>query len=480
MRPLAAVNHDFETMSETLNQAIPKMATPTVAVERTDQTSANREPTKLSFAFLWLFTFAVYARPQDIYPVINPLHLPLVFGICAGLAYLADLISGRARLMWPRELVLVLLLTAWFILGVPFSYWRGGSFEVLIDLWIKVVLSFFLLTQTLTSVGRDRNLLWGIVIGELLATIASIILRGEGRLEEGGRLAGVSLGLLNMNYFGIVVSVTLPYIAVLYVSRRSPLRTGFLIATIGSTLWMLVLTASRGGFLGVIFSMVLTWWFILRGSLRGRIVAALLPMFLIISMVKAPDVFWLRLQTIWGGSQAVTSMTSASAEESTKGREFLLEQSIKYSLQFPVFGVGIGNFPLYNGEFIHRPDAWLGTHNTFTQISSEAGIPALVLFLTLFGTVVRRARRLSKKLAEDEANHELRLLARATLVSAVAFAFGAFFAHLGYEYIFYYVAGIAASLWAISRRSDAASQSADGSAEPRPTPPLPQWSPKWP
>ncbi|MGH7747572.1 MAG: hypothetical protein ACREQ5_22860, partial [Candidatus Dormibacteria bacterium] len=129
---------------------------------------------KIAFVLLWLFTFAVFGRPEDIIGSLTILHLPMVLGITSAVLLVGALLTGTVRFRMPRELVIVLLLTGWFILGVPFAYWRGGSVQVLTDLWFKTVISFLLLTQLMTSVARIRQILWAILFSELLATSASI------------------------------------------------------------------------------------------------------------------------------------------------------------------------------------------------------------------------------------------------------------------------------------------------------------------
>jgi len=113
--------------------------------------------------------------------------------------------------------------------------------------------------------------------------------------------------------------------------------------------------------------------------------------------------------------------------------------------------LGIGNFAAYHGNK-GESTGWYGTHNTFTQISSEAGLPALLLIFLVIGTVIRHMKRVSDELADDSANVELRLLARATLVSIVAFVFSGFFAHIAYDYLLYYVLGIGIGVWTVSRQ----------------------------
>jgi O-antigen ligase len=435
--------------------------------ERIETTTTTGEQAKLAFAFLWLFTFVGFGRPEDLLSQVGLLHLTLVSALLALTAYLGALFTGRARLLRSANLLLVLLLTGWFVLGLPFAYYRAGSFGVFTQEWLRTLIFFFLLTQTLTSIGRVRKILWAVALSELMASLASILLQGKPALDQGDRLSGVNQGLLGWNFLGITLSVTLPFLAALYVSKRSAPKTILLIATLGSTMWMLILTASRGGFLGILLSIVLTWCFVLRGSSRGRVLTALILIGLIVVLGKAPEVFWSRLETTLSNSASADSSASwaengndsgatksdvESAEQSTKGRERLLENSVKYTARFPVFGLGIGGFPTYNGEAVHRADAWLGTHNTFTQISSECGIPALVLFLCLLFMILGRMKKLSAQFADDVKRVELRLLARATFVSTLMFAFQGFFAHIAYGYLFYFIAGIAAGLCAIARR----------------------------
>jgi len=49
---------------------------------------------RLGFFFLLLFTVAIYARTEDIFPSLGQLHLTLAFGLFAILAYLCALLSA--------------------------------------------------------------------------------------------------------------------------------------------------------------------------------------------------------------------------------------------------------------------------------------------------------------------------------------------------------------------------------------------------
>ena len=400
---------------------------------------------RITFFFLWLFTVAIYARPEDIFSSIGPLHLTFILGLCSGVTYFAALVAGQTRPRWSRELRLVFLLTAWFAMGVPFSLWRGGSLGILTQVWLKTLLIFFLLTQTLVSVKRIRALLWAIILSELGVTSFSI-LQSSQVAWVGERMAGVNMGILGWNFLGIAVSITIPYMAAIFVSQRSFVNTSLLAAASLSMLWMLVLTASRGGLLNVLLSAGLTCLLVLRGKSRGRLagIGIVAILFLVVSF--APQVLWQRLGTVWDNSETYMNAIQASAEESTQDRLAVLSRSLEYTLEHPIFGLGLGNFEVASGLQLGQPSAWMGTHNTFTQVSSEAGVPALVLLLGLLITAVIHMKRISTESMENSDAAGLHVMARATLASLLSFVFGAFFAHLAYEYYLFYPVAIAVGI----------------------------------
>lgn len=412
--------------------------------------SARDRSARMSFFFLWLFTVAIYARPEDIFPALGLLHLTFILGLCSGLTYLGALLSRRAHFIWSRELQIVLLLTAWYVAGVPFSLWRGGSVEVLIQIWLKTLLIFFLLTQTLVTVKRIQALLWAIILSELVVTSFSII-QSSRVIWVGDRMLGVNMGILGWNFLGIAVAITTPYIAAMFVSQRSVLSTSLLVAASLSMLWMLVLTASRGGLLNVLLSAGLTCLLVLRGRSRGRLagIGIIVTLFTVASF--APQVFWQRLGTVWNSSETYMDAVQASAAESTQDRLAVLGRSIDYTLEHPIFGLGLGNFQVASGLQLGQPSAWMGTHNTFTEVSSEAGLPALVLLLGLLVIAILKMKRISRASVVNPGASDLCLMARATLASLLSFVFGAFFAHLAYEYYLFYPVAIAVGVHYIAR-----------------------------
>lgn len=111
-----------------------------------------------------------------------------------------------------------------------------------------------------------------------------------------------------------------------------------------------------------------------------------------------------RLATLFGAKHE-------EARESQEAREYLLKQSLLYTIQYPVFGVGLAQFSNFEGKLSKSEGKignWHETHNSLTEVSSECGVPALIFFVLGIGSallsvnrVYRRARREGAKEIAD-------------------------------------------------------------------------------
>jgi O-antigen ligase len=411
---------------------------------------------QVAFFFLLLFTVVIYGRPEDIFLELNSIPLAKIIAILAALSYLMSLLSGRAAILWTRELTIMCTLTGWFIACLPFAYWKSNSLNSLTGTWFKTLLIFFLFSQIVISLGRIRKLLWAIIFCGLVSASYSLIHQSDWVSQNGDRLRG-DFGFYATFYLSIAAGVTFPFIAVLFTLTRSFIKRALLAAVVGVLTLMVVLGAFRSDFLSVILTIVLTWIYVLRKSRWGRLLGVIFALVFVVALANAPAIFWQRMSTLWSSPSQLTSVASVSALESTALRKLALRYSIMYTLHHPIFGLGIGNFRIAFGTDVRSWNAWIGTHNMYTQISSEAGIPGLVLFVGLLLAVLRNMSKVSKISSDDPQAKELRLFARATIACTLSFMFAGLFAHVAYDGFFYYVVGISTSLQFIAQRMGAAS-----------------------
>jgi putative inorganic carbon (hco3(-)) transporter len=259
-------------------------------------------------------------------------------------------------------------------------------------------------------------------LGVGLMTIAAAIVNNRMK----GRLAGVGDALLsNPNDLAMNIALNWPLCLIFLLMSRGPLKKMFWGITMLIMIYALMATYSRAGFLALSVAVIICLWeFGIRGRRRYLLIGA--AVCLVGMVIVAPGNYAKRLETLVGRFQE-GDRDLGSAEARTN----LLVTSLKVTATHPVFGVGPGNFPPYTG-------LWLVTHNTYTQLSSECGIPALILFLILMWRAFLNLREV-RKIPRSKENEPMHLYAGALTASFAAYALGAFFSSSAYELFPYYM-----------------------------------------
>src|SRR5207248_2739531 len=106
-----------------------------------------------------------------------------------------------------------------------------------------------------------------------------------------------------------------------------------------------------------------------------------------------------------------------SALSSTQSRKALLKSSIKFTIRHPLFGVGPGMFSVADNDDAvangQRKGQWLGTHNSYTQVSSELGVPAFIFFVSAMVMALRSPYKLYRETRDDPRTSDMGSIALA-------------------------------------------------------------------
>ncbi len=405
------------------------MATNSIPVQHS--ISPRREP--LVGAYVWLLLFMVIycARPEDWIPGLMAVPLAKITGILALIALLLAMGDIRQRL--PREIVYLILLLAQIWLTVPFSpVWRGGAFENALE-FSKVAPIVIVMVLTVTSVRRLRRL--------LLIQIVSVAIIAAVALWKGHMLGGRLEGALNGNYenpndlaFSIVL--TLPLCLVFFFTARNRLLRVIWVLAMVVMIYAVFLTASRAGLICLLVATAISLWeFAIQGRRR----------YLIPIVAGAGILLWAYagggVRSRLGSTFYSNNPAEDSAYASTQARWDLLVQSLKVTAQHPLFGVGPGNFTVVSGN-------WHVAHNSFTQMSSEGGVLAFLLFVSILWRGFRNIRNTKRLARVGESN----LLARGFQASLAAFVVGSFFASESYQFFTYFLVAYSTALYQITAR----------------------------
>lgn len=402
----------------------------------------------MTFAYWGLvsFLFVYCARPSD-WLGRGMREFPFA-KITAGIAILgllaAMLTGGRKFLHLPKEVILIFFLFGWLCLSVPFSVWPGGSFDTVFVDFSKVIPIVILIVSTANTPTRLRLLFT--VQTASVATIAVLTLMGRSNMvglsqsSDVVRFGGAIGGIFgNPNDFAWALSLVLPFAFALMLHSRNIFTKSMWAMSMVVMVIAAMKTYSRGGVICMIVSGGITiWLFGVRARKPQLIVGAAVAGLLVLAFFSPPGFF-----------QRVSSTTdwAEDATGSAWARQHLFQLSLRYTLENPLFGVGPGNFTIVSGS-------WHGTHNTFTQFSSEAGIPAAALFIIILWYSVRNLRTVRKWMSDKD---DLWVLSAGLSASFAGFIVGGFFGMAAYHFFAYFMIGYACAIYRLAQNARAAS-----------------------
>jgi O-antigen ligase len=238
----------------------------------------------------------------------------------------------------------------------------------------------------------------------------------------------------NPNDLALMLNLVLPIAGSLIVSAKS--ASGRCVAAIAAALGAVavVLTFSRAGFLTLATTSLLFTWWLLRRRAPGK--AAVLLIAGLSTIPLMPKGYADRLSTI----------TDIEADQtgSAEGRWRDYQVALGVVAQNPIFGAGIGQDILAMNE--SRGDDWVSVHNAFLEYAVDLGIPGLVLFVWLYITCVRSARKVERQALAKPAAHDLAALAGGVRIALLAFAVAACFHPIAYQFYFFSIGGLAIAL----------------------------------
>ena len=202
-------------------------------------------------------------------------------------------------------------------------------------------------------------------------------------------------------------------------------------------LYGVIATYSRSGFLAMVTCLIICIW---EFGVKGKRVQILVAGFLLFvgsaGVAVVTPHYMSRLASIFDDD-----VQGSGDHGSMDARRELLRRSIDLTIHNPIVGVGPGNFPAVT-------QTWHVAHNTYTELSAEAGLPALFLFLTFLALAFRNLRRMRKS-PGYAANPQIRLFTSALWASLAAYLVGAAFADTEYSLFPYFMVAYTSALYRI-------------------------------
>ena len=401
------------------------------------QRRSNQQLTSGAFFWLTAFYFVYCARPEDWIPGLFYVPLAKITGlfVVLGLFSAAGSTARKVKDL-PREghyfLALVLLLFA----SAAFSpVWKTGALWRTVNFG-KAFIAFVLTYLLVTDFAKVRRIMF-----IQTASVAAVAVVSIAKGYSTPRLQGVLGGIYsNPNDLAFAIVLALPFCLAFCVTAKTGVRKVAWLLAMLAMLAAIFLTASRAGFIDLVFAgAVCLWNFGIKGRRPFLIVSSLVLVILMLATVGG------KLRDRFGALSGDTSdLDTRSAYGSYEARKYLMQRALEGIEHYPLLGIGANNFVTYS-------QVWHEVHMTYLQIAVEGGIPALILFILFFWRGFSNLATLRRRRDLDE---ETQLFVGALHSSYIGFLVGACFAPEAYQFFPYFaVAHIAALLAVVKEHS---------------------------
>jgi O-antigen ligase len=329
----------------------------------------------------------------------------------------------------------------WLAIAAPFSVWRGGSATMLFNYVPRSFMVCFYLVACLVTLRQIRTVVRVIGICALFVIVSCATFGGwvDGRFS-------IPDSLFYSNANGLALQLLLGIIFLMYPFFEASKFAKFVsVVAIFLSLHYMLKTGSRG----VIIATLATGFVVFLLS-RQRIAVVVLGVpALVMAFALAPAEMRHRVTLILIDPMSA-SAEDASAVGSQMQREKLLKTSIYLAFTNPLFGVGPGEFAVKvagDEEKKGEHSAWLGTHNSYTQVASEAGLPAFIFYCATIVTCMRMNYRLYKRSKDRPGMGTITGISFCMFLGFFAYSIATFFFHEAYGPQLPLMAGVSIALY---------------------------------
>src|SRR5580765_154955 len=390
-----------------------------------------------AFYFFCAFIVSYFTRITARVGFLGSIHFDLILAAltAAALAFGATRHRGSSAKLDPVARQLWILL-AYILITIPFVEWPGSVIHNL-EGYTKSLCFFFFVVATVDTTRKLRILISVYAATQVFRVLEPLEMHlrsgywgsftSLGNWEYMDRLSGSPYDIINPNGLGFVIIMALPLVYLIVRPDTAARRVlfGCLVAAMS---YALVLSASRSGFLGLVFLGVLSIW-------RSKHRAAYLTAGIIVAVVG------LGLMSSLQRERYVSIFShSAKGGATAEARITGVIGDFKVSLRRPLFGHGLGTSREANANFRGED---LPSHNLYTEVAEELGYVGLVLLLMLIWSFLKACWTAQRLLsAAPLTEPRLRFLhdVAGTLVVVVAvdlfFSFAAFGFSEPYWYFF--------------------------------------------
>jgi O-antigen ligase len=320
-------------------------------------------------------------NPGQLFPQIRVLiYVTTVFFL---ILFAAWCVYPEKKL-WNKQTKYYFLFVVLAVIGTIFARNPNRAYLVAKS-FVFGLMGYLIYVTFLDSPKKIQN---AIKLSTILSAILALI-----SIRHGGKVPYLPV-LDDANDVALSMNIAAPFAFFLgqgSTHRRSKI---FYYSLFGVIIMATVVSFSRGGFLGLITTMSLCWFWSSKKVAGAFLVACVIALM----MILAPPGYWEEINTIAGG------FINPSSDDTADDRVYSWKIGWKMFLDNPVIGVGPSNYGIWFGDYdptMKGSRHWgRVAHSLYVDLLSEYGTVGVILFLgIIFQNMKSRAElaRLEKE-----------------------------------------------------------------------------------
>jgi O-antigen ligase len=319
---------------------------------------------RFSFYLIIFYLFLEYARPQGVIPALSQLHLSAITAIILALSLV---ILNKFRLNAP-QLKLYFALMILMVIHGPIA--KNNYFALMI--FITMTTTFIFCVSIANVIDNEKML--SKFIGSWV--VIYIFLAIYGVLHKG---TGIGAFLVDENDLCLAINMIIPFCFFGAVTSAGKKRI-FYFCLSCLFLFVVILTRSRGGFVGLVAMLSYGWIRSKKKILMGFV----LSMLVIFAVLVAPSTYDERIQSI---------VEEGTQRGTAADRIYIWNIGWDMFLDNPILGVGQGNFPYefrkyeveagFSEGLYGRSRAGRAAHSIYFTLLPELGLVGVSIFLLI-------------------------------------------------------------------------------------------------
>jgi O-antigen ligase len=406
--------------------------------------SSEDLPSAIGVLLFGVYLASVSSLSSQIASVYMGLSVPIIGGAFA-LAALAYLLAGDQLSFFSTRFSIPWVgLLLWWSAASVFGMYPSGSLKFLMGYASRIHVLPLLFMGIAKNARAVRMLMYCFACGYVLVLLYCY----KFGTVESGRFFVPDTALANGNDLALHLLFGACFMLI-FLRRRFVTRAVWL-ASMPILAYYVLKTGSRSNMLALVLLFAFALFIL---PMRDRVKLAIGGAVTLLAIVPLlPRDTLNRLMTFTSIKRNVASYeeldVAKGAVGSTEARSRMQKRAVELTIANPVFGVGPTMFANAMDEMIrqseNRKSSWQVSHNSYLQVSSESGLPALVMYVWAIVLCFKLNYRTYKE-GVKSGRSDMSLQALCLLLATATYAFGIFFSSIAFDYHLAVIIGFTAA-----------------------------------